>query len=74
MQLEELVVYTRPEDEFYHKYCSVSFTFPSGKRPSQEDELEALRLVMLLTAEQATKARYRRFNLHHHTEPWLSPC
>ena len=56
MQIEELMVFARPEDEFYNKHCMESFTF-STNRTVEKDELVPLRLVMLLTAEQIATAR-----------------
>ena len=50
------MVYARPEDEFYNKHCTESFTF-STSRAVEKDELVPLRLVMLLTAEQVAAAR-----------------
>lgn len=49
-------MYARPEDEFYNKHCTDSFTFPTS-RTVEKDELVPLRLVMLLTAQQITTAR-----------------
>lgn len=31
LQVEELIVYSRPEDEFFHKHCSTSYTFSTGR-------------------------------------------
>lgn len=56
MQLEELIVYARPEDEFYNKHCTEFFTFATS-RTVEKDELVPLRLVMLLTAEEIATAR-----------------
>ncbi len=52
------MVYARPEDEFYHKHCAWSFTFPVTSRPVRKDELQPLRLVMLLMPEQVAAARH----------------
>ncbi|EIE20943.1 hypothetical protein COCSUDRAFT_43807 [Coccomyxa subellipsoidea C-169] len=51
------MVYARPEDEFYHRHSSWSYTFPVTSRPVQKDELQPLRLVMLLSPDQAARAR-----------------
>ena len=53
-----VTVYARPEDEFYHKHCSWSYTFPVSGKIVQKDELQPLRLVMLLSPDQAAAARY----------------
>ena len=53
-----VVVYARPEDEFYHKHAAWSYTFPASGKVVQKDELQPLRLVMLLLPEQAAAARY----------------
>lgn len=52
-----VTVYARPEDEFYHKHCSWSYTFPVSGKVVQKDELQPLRLAMLLTPDQAAAAR-----------------
>ena len=52
-----VTVYARPEDEFYHKHCSWSYTFPVSGKVAQKDELQPLRLAMLLTPDQAAAAR-----------------
>ncbi|BDA42499.1 Protein bcp1 [Coccomyxa sp. Obi] len=51
------MVYARPEDEFYHRHSTWSYSFPVTSRPVQKDELQPLRLVMLLTPDQAATAR-----------------
>ncbi|KAK9909808.1 hypothetical protein WJX75_007678 [Coccomyxa subellipsoidea] len=51
------MVYARPEDEFYHRHSSWSYSFPVTSRPVQKDELQPLRLVMLLSPKQAATAR-----------------
>ena len=55
-----VIVYARPEDEFYHKHCSWSYSFPVSGKVVQKDELQPLRLVMLLSPDQAAAARYVR--------------
>ncbi len=55
---EPVVVYARPEDEFYHRHCTWSYTFPVTSRPLRKDELQPLRLVMLLSPEQVAAARW----------------
>ena len=52
-----VIVYARPEDEFYHKHAAWSYTFPASGKVVQKDELQPLRLVMLLLPEQAAAAR-----------------
>ena len=51
------MVFARPEDEFYYRHCAWSFTFPVTSRPVRKDELQPLRLVMLLLPEQVAAAR-----------------
>lgn len=53
-----VVVYVRPEDEFFHKHASASFTFPVEGRAVGKDELQPLRLVMLLPASKVEAARW----------------
>ncbi len=43
---EAPLVFTRPEDEFLHRHCAWSFTFPVEGRPVTKDGLLAYRLVM----------------------------
>lgn len=60
MQAEKrppVLVYARPEDEFYHKHSKWSFTFPITNRLVAKDELQPLRLVMLLSTDEAAAAR-----------------
>ena len=52
------MVFARPEDEFYFRHCAWSFTFPVTSRPVRKDELQPLRLVMLLLPEQVAAARH----------------
>lgn len=52
-----VVVYVRPEDEFFHQHASASFTFPVEGRAVGKDELQPLRLVMLLPASKVEAAR-----------------
>jgi protein BCP1 len=56
-QQQQFVVYVRPEDEFFHQHSSASFTFPVEGRPVGRDELQPLRLVMLLPADKVVAAR-----------------
>lgn len=53
-----VTVYARPEDEFYHKHCAWSYTFPASGKVVQKDELQPMRLVMLLLPDQAAAARW----------------
>ena len=50
-------MYVRPEDEFFHAACSASFTWPVEGRPVAKDELQPMRLALLITAERAAGAR-----------------
>lgn len=52
-----VVVYVRPEDEFFHQQAAASFTFPVEGRAVGKDELQPLRLVLLLPANQVQAAR-----------------
>jgi protein BCP1 len=52
-----VIVYVRPEDEFFHKQASVAFTFPVEGRAVGKDELQPLRLVLLLPASKVPAAR-----------------
>ncbi|GMH32410.1 hypothetical protein BSKO_00244 [Bryopsis sp. KO-2023] len=49
------LIYVRPEDEFFHQFCNLWFTFPVENACT--DEVEPLRLVMLMQASQVTQAR-----------------
>jgi hypothetical protein len=53
-----VTVYARPEDEFYHKHCAWSYTFPASGKVVQKDELQPMRLVMLLLPDEAAAARW----------------
>eukprot|EP00877_Chromochloris_zofingiensis_P014484 jgi/Chrzof1/928/Cz01g34040.t1 len=52
-----VIVYVRPEDEFFHQHCTTSYTFPVEGRPVAKDELQPLRMVMLFSADKVPKAR-----------------
>ena len=54
---EAVIVYARPEDEFYHKHSSWSYTFPISGREVEKDELQPLRMVLGISAKQADLAR-----------------
>ena len=54
---ETVIVYARPEDEFYHKHCSWSYTFPITSKEVAKDELQPLRMVLSMTPQQVTAAR-----------------
>ena len=53
----QVLVYVRPEDEFFHQYSSASNTFPVEGRAVGKGELQPLRLIMLLAADKVPKAR-----------------
>ena len=55
-----LIVYGRPEDEFFHKRAAWSASFPVADRPVAKDELRQLRLVMLIESDQVRR---------HHARP-----
>lgn len=57
---EQQIVYVKPDDEYFHRNAKWSFTFASGKPSGVEidsSELQPLRLVMLVTAEDSINAR-----------------
>ena len=54
---EPVLVYLRPEDEFLHKSCSWSFNFPVEGRPVTKDDLQPLRMVMLVEAPKIPAVR-----------------
>ena len=58
-----LIVYGRPEDEFFHKRAAWSATFPVADRPVAKDELRQLRLVMLVDADQVSQPSATHGNL-----------
>ena len=51
-------MYARPEDEYYHKHSSWSYTFPITGREVEKDELQPLRMVLGISAKQAALARW----------------
>lgn len=51
------IVYVRPEDEFFHAQAAAAFTFPVEGRAVGKDELQPLRLVLLLPASKVPAAR-----------------
>jgi hypothetical protein len=53
-----VIVYVRPEDEFFHKHATASFTFPIEGRAVGKDELQPLRMVMLVPANKVDSARW----------------
>lgn len=55
---EAVIVYARPEDEYYHKHSSWSYTFPVTCREVEKDELQPLRMVLGISAQQAAIARW----------------
>ena len=52
-----MIVYVRPEDEFFHEHASAAFTFPVEGRAVGKDELQPRRMVMILPAEKIAAAR-----------------
>jgi len=52
-----------PEDEFYHKHCSWSYTFPITSKEVAKDELQPLRMVLSMTPQQVTAARKELSNV-----------
>ncbi|KAK9816526.1 hypothetical protein WJX72_001568 [[Myrmecia] bisecta] len=51
------IVYTRPEDQFFHAHCEWSYTFPVMGRPAARDELQQLRLVCAVKASKIATVR-----------------
>ncbi|MEW5301773.1 MAG: hypothetical protein WDW36_004611 [Sanguina aurantia] len=54
-----LLVYVRPEDEFLHQQATCSSTFAVENRSTAHDELQPLRLVMLVEASKVPLARQK---------------
>eukprot|EP00879_Flechtneria_rotunda_P000963 GHRR01001096.1.p1 GENE.GHRR01001096.1~~GHRR01001096.1.p1 ORF type:complete len:345 (+),score=133.81 GHRR01001096.1:233-1267(+) len=52
-----VIVYVRPEDEYFHQQSTISFTFPVEGRAVGKDELQPMRLVLLLPASKVKAAR-----------------
>jgi protein BCP1 len=52
-----VLVYTRPEDRFFHARSTASFTFPVEGRPVARGELRPLRLALVLAASEVAAAR-----------------
>lgn len=50
-------MYLRPEDEFLQKHSSWSFTFPIEGRVVGKDDLQPLRMVMLVEAGRIPDVR-----------------
>ncbi len=50
-------MYVRPEDEYMHSRCAWSYTFPVENRAVAKDELQPLRLVMLVSAQALQQAK-----------------
>ncbi|GAX79701.1 hypothetical protein CEUSTIGMA_g7142.t1 [Chlamydomonas eustigma] len=52
-----VLVYLRPEDEFLHKHCVWSHTFPVEGKVVGKDDLQPLRMVMLVDTANIPKVR-----------------
>jgi len=52
-----VLVYTRPEDRFFHARSTAAFTFPVEGRPVSRGELRPLRLALVLPASEVAAAR-----------------
>ena len=52
-----VLVFLRPEDEFLHQHCSWSFTFPVEGRVVGKDDLQPLRMVMVVEAGRLPEVR-----------------
>uniref|UniRef100_A0A7S0YF68 Protein BCCIP homolog n=1 Tax=Polytomella parva TaxID=51329 RepID=A0A7S0YF68_9CHLO len=57
VEVEPVVVYVRPEDEYLHKLAEWSCVFPVDNRQVAKDELQPMRLVMVVGAEKVKEAR-----------------
>ena len=63
-----LLVYTKPEDEFFHRRAAWSFTFDTPAEGSAAGDLQPMRLVMAVTPQQARPLRPE----HHAAD--VCPC
>eukprot|EP00798_Chlamydomonas_sp_ICE-L_P005813 gene5814-6100_t len=52
-----VTVFLRPEDEFLHKHCSWSYTFPVEGKSIGKDDLKPLRMVMLVDSSKMAAVR-----------------
>lgn len=55
---KEVLIYLRPEDQFLHKHSTMSYTFPVPDKSVGRDELQPLRIVMLVGAQEVKAARW----------------
>lgn len=53
----EELVYVFPETQFYHKHCRWSYSFAAPNKSVSKDSLEPRRLVMVLSVQDAARAR-----------------
>lgn len=53
-------IYVKPEDEFYHKFSTEWFTLPSTQPKSHDDDLDAFRLILLISHASAKQAQYAK--------------
>lgn len=51
------LVYVFPETEYYHKHCQWSYSFAAPGKSVSKDSLEPRRLVMMLSMQDAARAR-----------------
>ncbi|KAF5827059.1 p21-C-terminal region-binding protein-domain-containing protein [Dunaliella salina] len=51
------IIFTRPEDEYFHQHCSWYYTFPVESRPVGKDGLQQCRLVMQIDIDQIPAAQ-----------------
>jgi hypothetical protein len=65
-------VYVRPEDEFFHQQAAAAFTFPVEGRAVGKDELQPLRLVMLLPANKVPAARCETWHIDVNDMLWAT--
>lgn len=61
---EEAIIYTKPEDEIFHKLCSWSFSFPLRTQQHSPHELKNYKLLGLVMAVEASKVGTFREQLH----------
>ncbi|XP_065857778.1 protein BCCIP homolog [Euphorbia lathyris] len=61
---EEVIVYSKPEDEIFHKLCTWSFCFPLQSGHATPHELRKYQLMGLVMAVEADKMSKFREELH----------
>ena len=54
-QEAEEIIFSRPEDQYFHQNCSWFYVFPVESRPVGQDGLQQCRLVMQVGCSQLTR-------------------